>query len=161
MSSLARLLAAALLVVSTTTAAADPPGIELQTDRAALMTAAEWADYADRVSDALYSENAGIRECALRMTVLYADQLAVDRLDVFEIARIYRNDPDPRMRRLAVVALNAVDDDWGMDLLARSYRFETVKPIKYTIAASLLEHANRHRTAIIEVGEPTVVWPVN
>lgn len=143
-----------------TGAAADPTDILLQTDRAALMTPAEWSAYSDRVSDALFDENEGMREAALRMAVLYGEQLDLDRTDVFEMARIYREHNNRQMRRLAVVAMNAVDDDWGLDLLARSYRFEDDPAVRYTVGAVLLDHAKRHRQGVVEVGEPTVVWPI-
>ena len=99
----ATLLALALLVSAA--AFADPPGIVMQTDEAALLTAEEWVAYSDRVSDALISDNDGLREAALRMSVLYADNLALDRMDTIEMVRIFREHDVVGMRRLAVVAL--------------------------------------------------------
>lgn len=154
------LFVALLLAGSASTVVADPPGLELTPDRAALMTAVEWQVYGDRISDALVSDNLGVRVTALRMTIQYAPNLGLDRGDVIEMARIYREDGNDNMRRLAVVALNAVDDHWGIDFLARSYRFEDCPAVKQTIGAVLLDHRLRH-IGTVEVGHPTVVWPVN
>jgi len=158
-----RLTAVAVMLFAATDAAADPPGLILQTDEAARLTATEWVAYSHRISDALASENDGLRQAALRMTVLYADNLNLDRRDTIEMFRVFRDHPNDRMRRLAVVALCAQDDHWGIEMLARSYRFEDNPGVKYQIAATLLDYALRHREGIIELENPKaiVVWPVD
>jgi len=158
-----RLLALVITVLVTGAAVADPPTLELQLDEAALFTAADWAAYSDRISDALASDHDGLREAALRMTVLHGQNLTLDRRDTIEMVRLFRDHENARMRRLAVVALNAADDHWGMDMLARSYRFEDDPNVHYQIAAVLLDHAQRHPEGIIELENPKVlvIWPVN
>lgn len=158
-----RMTAFAAMLLAAGTAAADPPGLILQTDEAARLSATEWVAYSNRISDALASDIDGLREAALRMTVLYGDQLSLDRRDTFEMVRVFREHKNNRMRRLAVVALNEQDDDWGMEMLARSYRFEKDPGVRYQIAAVLLDHAGRHREGVIELENPRaiVVWPVN
>ncbi len=157
-----RLTALAVMLLAAGTAAADPPGLILQTDEAARLSATEWVAYSNRISDALASDVDGLREAALRMTILYADQLTLDRRDTFEMVRVFRSHKNDRMRRMAVVALNAADDHWGMEMLARSYRFEHDPGVRYQIAAVLLDHANRHPEGVIELENPRaiVVWPV-
>lgn len=158
-----KLLALVITVLVTGAAAADPPTLELQLDEAALFTAADWAAYSDRISDALASDHDGLREAALRMTVLHGQNLTLDRRDTIEMVRVFRDHKNAQMRRLAVVALNAADDHWGIEMLARSYRFENDRNVHYQIAAVLLDHAERHREGTVEVGDPRaiVVWPVN
>lgn len=156
-----RLTALAVMLLAAGSAAADPPGIILQTDEAARLTATEWVAYSNRISDALASDQDGLREAALRMTVLYGDRLKLDRTDTFEMIRVFRDHKNNRMRRLAVVALNAQDDHWGMEMLARSYKFEDDPGVHYQIAAVLLDYANRHREGMIILEDPKaiVVWP--
>jgi hypothetical protein len=157
-----RLTALAVTLFVAGTATADPPGLVLQTDEAALLTPTEWIAYSERISDALASGQDGLREAALRMTVLYADRLSLDHGDTIEMIRLFRDHGNDRMRRLAVVALHAADDHWGIEMLARSYRFEDCPQVRYQIGAVLLDHAKRHREGVIEVEHPRaiVVWPV-
>ena len=157
-----RMTALAVMLFAAGSAAADPPGLVLQTDEAARLTATEWVAYSSRISDALASDQDGLREAALRMTVLYGDRLTLDRMDTIEMVRVFRDHRNSRMRRLAVVALNAADDHWGMEMLARSYRFEDDTGVRYQIAAVLLDHATRHREGMIILEDPKaiVVWPV-
>ena len=157
-----RMTAIAAMLLVAGSAAADPPGLILQTDEAARLSATEWVAYSNRISEALASDVNGLREAALRMTVLYGDQLNLDRRDTFEMIRVFRDHENNRMRRLAIVALNAHDDHWGMEMLARSYKFEDDPACRYQIAAVLLDHAERHREGVIELEDPRaiVVWPV-
>jgi hypothetical protein len=91
------------------------------------------------LSDALESAHFGFQTSALRLVIAYGDQVEFSHRTVIDVVRLYRDHPDDRVRRMAVVALGTMDDDWGMDFLQRSLRFEKAGPVKHTIAAVLAE----------------------
>ena len=107
----------------------------------ATLSEAEWAAYGDALEDALASDNRGVREGALRMVIFYGDALDINRKGAYRLTRIYREDDDDRMRRMAVVALGQIDSAWGLDLLRRSVRYERSPEIRRTMLAVLAASA--------------------
>ena len=103
------------------------------------MTREQWDAYGDNLEKALAIDHDGVQQGALRMLILYADNMTISRAGVHDIVRLYRDHPDDRMRRLAVVALGKVQDSWGLDFLKRSARYEEVPGIRRTILAVLAE----------------------
>jgi hypothetical protein len=73
---------------------------------------------------ALQSDNDGVRCSALQVLVAVGG----DRVDVrearFEVVRLFRDHPDPRVRMSALAALVQIDDPWVTDFLRRTARFE-------------------------------------
>lgn len=120
------------------------PDIRLQ------MTRAQWDACGDNLEQALASGHAGIQQGALRLLILYADHLTISRAGIHDVVRLYRDHPDDRMRRMAVVALGQMQDPWGLDFLKRSAHFEKVPGIRHTIQAVLAD------TGTIELGPAKV-----
>lgn len=106
----------------------------------ATLSAAQWQTYAHQLSGALASGHDGLQEGALRMIIQYGDDLSLDRPAVFDVVRIYRNHPDDRMRRMAVVALGRIHDAWALDFLKRSVQFEETPDVRETILSVLDAH---------------------
>jgi len=93
------------------------------------------------LSDALESSHYGFQTSALRLMIEYGRQVEFSHRTVIEVVRLYRDHSDDRVRRMAVVALGVVGDEWGLDFLKRSLPYETVAPVRHTVAAVLAEHA--------------------
>ncbi|MFT4605533.1 MAG: hypothetical protein ACI9W4_002274 [Rhodothermales bacterium] len=89
------------------------------------------------LAEALESDHRGLETAALRLVIAYSDVVEVGRPAVFEIVRLYRDNEDDNVRRMAVVALGATADAWGLDFLERSLPFEDVHAVRHTIRASL------------------------
>ena len=92
------------------------------------------------LSDALESAHYGFQTSALRLMIEYGEQVEFSHRTVIEVVRLYRDHSDDRVRRMAVVALGAVGDEWGLDFLKRSLPYESVAPVRHTVAAVLAEH---------------------
>ncbi len=110
-------------------------------ERSAGVLSVEQLDVLTRtLSDALESAHFGIQTSALRLMIQYGDQVAFSHRTVIEVVRLYRDHSDDRVRRMAVVALGALDDEWGLDFLRRSLPYEQVAPVRHTVAAVIAEH---------------------
>ena len=107
----------------------------------ATLSDAEWVAYGDVLEGALASDNRGVREGAVRMIIFYGEALGIDRRGAYQLTRIYREDADDRLRRMAVVALGQTGNGWGLDLLRRSVRYERTPEVRQTILAVLAAHA--------------------
>ncbi len=73
------------------------------------------------------------------MIIFYGDNLTISRSGIQDAVRIYRDHPDDRLRRMAVVALGKIQDPWGLDFLKRSARFEKTPGVRHTIQAVLAD----------------------
>jgi len=120
----------------TTSSADDTDKIEAPASPAT-MTAADWEIYCDRLEVALASKNDGLRQGALRMVIQYGQYMHFGRRAVFDAVRLYRDHTDDRIRRMAVVALLQMNDDWAFDFLKRSISFEKNETVKQTVLAVL------------------------
>ncbi len=92
------------------------------------------------LSDALETTHYGFQTSALRLMIEYGDQVEFSHRTVIEVVRLYRDHSDDRVRRMAVVALGAMGNEWGLDFLKRSLPYENVAPVRHTVAAVLADH---------------------
>jgi hypothetical protein len=103
------------------------------------LTDEDWKSYGERLTEALESENAGVQQSALRMAAYYGDKLQMGRRAAISAVRLYRDDRDPKIRKMAVVAIARINHPWGIDFLTRSIEFEDSTDIERTIRHALQE----------------------
>lgn len=112
----------------------------------AKLSQAQWNNYSKQLAHALASNHDGMQQGAMRMIIQYGPYLGLKRPVVFDLVRIYRNHPNDRMRRMAVVALGATNHTWAIDFLKRSAHVEQTPSVQHTILAVL--RANGHATTL-------------
>lgn len=142
-----RIAAALLLCLSLTTItkAAHGPlsGIEGQLEATltsgTAMSAEASASISNALAAALASDHRGLETAALRLVISYGEVLELNRSAVFEMVRLYRDNEDLSVRQMAVVAIGASEDEWGLDFLERSRGFEDAPRVLHTIRAVLAD----------------------
>jgi len=72
----------------------------------------------------------------MRYVILYADHVEVSEAAI-DVMRIYRNDDDLNRRRMAVVTLGSMKNQWAFRFLERSVQFEKSEIVAQTIMAVL------------------------
>lgn len=112
--------------------------LESETERSTL-TSEEWKDFGSRITEALESDNAGVQRSALRLAAYYGDKLQMGRQAAIGAVRLYRDDPDPYVRRLAVVAIARINHPWGIDFLTRSLAYEDSAGVEKLMRNALQE----------------------
>lgn len=133
------------LFLTTITKASDGPlaGIEGQLEEAAtsgtMMSAEASASISNSLATALASDHRGLETAALRLIISYGEVLDLDRSAVIEMVRLYRDNEDLAVRQMAVVAIGASQDAWGLDFLERSRSFESAPRVLHTIKAVIAE----------------------
>ncbi|MEM1093457.1 MAG: hypothetical protein AAGJ10_02555 [Bacteroidota bacterium] len=125
-----------MMTVGTTWAS---PDTDQLTAPARSASQATWTAFSSQLVDALQGDHAGMQQGALQHVIQYRDYVSVDAA-AFDIVRIYRNHEDDNMRRMAVVALGAMENRWAMDYLKRAERFEKSEAVKATIQAVLTQY---------------------
>jgi len=108
------------------------------------LTEQDWKSYGERLTEALESENAGVQQSALRLAAYYGDRLQMGRRAAISAVRLYRDDRDPKVRQMAVVALARINHPWGIDFLTRSLEFEDSTDIERTIRHALQEQETKN-----------------
>ncbi|MFT5142677.1 MAG: hypothetical protein ACI80V_000384 [Rhodothermales bacterium] len=89
------------------------------------------------VAEALKSGHRGLESAALRLVISYGKTIDLDDEAVLDVVRLYRDHRDENMRQMAIVAIGAANDDWAVDFLQRSERFEDSPRLRRTIHAVL------------------------
>ncbi|MDZ4698948.1 MAG: HEAT repeat domain-containing protein [Rhodothermales bacterium] len=100
----------------------------------------DWRAYGERLAAALTSSTEGMTQSALQRLIQYGDFMPATRQTVMEVVTIYRNNEDDRVRRMAVVALGKLGDDWSMAYLKRAVHFEKNPEVRHTITYVLKDH---------------------
>ncbi|HLE57589.1 MAG TPA: hypothetical protein VJB15_10940 [Rhodothermia bacterium] len=84
----------------------------------------DWALFSKALINAVESGNHGAKLGAIQQIAIYGSRLNVNPT-VFDIVRVYRNSKVENERILALSALARMRNQWAMDFLSRSVRFET------------------------------------
>jgi hypothetical protein len=115
---------------------------------------ADWQAFSENLVVGLAGDNDGVRASALQMIIHYGEKLDVDGA-AFDVARIYRDHADERMRRLAAVSCLNLGSDWAVSYLRMSEPFEKSERLKHTIRAVLAEVEAREapEKGTVEAGE--------
>lgn len=109
------------------------------------MTEEKWEVFSDQIVRALKSRHDGLQEGALRMIIQYGENLDVSDAR-YELTRIYRSAKNENLRRMAIVAMGSLQDDWAFNYLYQRAREEKSPLLRQTIHAVLVEQlAMRNR----------------
>jgi len=92
----------------------------------------DWDKFSASIEVALKSENTGLKQSAIHMLYKYTEYLNVENA-VNEVMEEYVYSKDPQTRKLAVVTLYKMQDDWALALLKSNNRFEKDASIKESV----------------------------
>ncbi len=134
----------------------------------------DWEAFSKNVVKALKSDNTGLQQSAMQMVIKYSSQLNVKDA-VFDVMRIYRNDKNQQVRRLALVTLTNMDSEWAKGFLKREIQFEGDSEIKKQLIAinteaflekpeeedltSAYEDFNKLKEEVLELSEEEALFP--
>lgn len=89
----------------------------------------EWGKFSSNIEVALNSENTGLKQSAIHMLYKYTEYLNVKNA-VNEVMEEYVYSNDQQTRKLALVTLYKMQDEWALALLKSNNRFEKDESIK-------------------------------
>ena len=112
-----------------------------------MLSAAGWAEFSNNLKEALHSDNEGAKVGALGQIIRYGKYLDFDELTVFDVMRMYRDNKDPKTRRMAVVALGNMHNRWAIEFLGMLAPYEQDPTIKKTMENVV----NKHKMAKSEM----------
>lgn len=98
-----------------------------------MLTAAGWAEFSANLKQAIHSDNEGANTGALSQIIRYGQYLHFDELTVFDVMRMYRDSSEPKVRRMAVVALGNMHNRWAIEFLDMLSKYEQDPTIKKTM----------------------------
>ena len=105
-----------------------------------------WKLVSKNLVRALASENEGLQQSAMEIFVRHADRLDINAA-VYDVMRVYRNHPSPRVRKLALVTLYKMQNKWAMEFLKLDLRFQDDETLKRMVAAILLEYQAKKKAS--------------
>ncbi len=98
----------------------------------------DWGRFSKSVNQALKSDHEGLKLAALGLVIRYADHIQVNDARK-DIRNIFLRHENPKVRQLALVALNAIHNDSDLDFLLNQREHEQNAAIKNHITWILLE----------------------
>jgi hypothetical protein len=78
---------------------------------------------------AIKSDNEGLKVSALRLVIKHGDKVNVEEATL-GIVELYRRSDNEQFRQLALAVINATQNEWALNIVARDYQFETNPTIK-------------------------------
>ncbi len=108
-----------------------------------MLTASQWAQFSKNLREAIMSDNMGAKTGALGQIIRYGQYLQFQELTVFEVMRLYRDSQDPKVRRMAVVALGNMNNRWAIEFLDMLSRYESDETIKRTMERVVQDHKTK------------------
>jgi hypothetical protein len=103
------------------------------------MDEAKWEAFSESLVKALASGHLGLQQGALRMIIQYGDYVDVEAA-LFDVMKVYRDNQDDNMRRMAVVALGKMKSKMAVQYLERAVSFERSPKVKKTMLAVIMEN---------------------
>ena len=97
----------------------------------------DWDAFSKNLVKALKTPNTGLQVSAMQKVITYSDKLNISDA-ALELVRLYRNHKDERVRQLALVTINATNNDWAAGIVKRDYDFEKSAKIKQVMAAIIV-----------------------
>ena len=106
----------------------------------------DWKLVSKNLVRSLASDNEGLRQSAMAFFVEHADKLDINEA-VYDVMRVYRNHPDLRVRKLALVTLYKMQNSWAMEFLKVDLRFQDQEQLKQMVAAIVQEYQAKKKTS--------------
>ena len=92
----------------------------------------------------------------MQMIIRYSDKIDVSK-GVYDVMREFRNNDDQNVRKLALITLYKMQNDWAIDFLKRQYRFEDNSDIKNKIERIVVAYDNNDQQKIANVVNETLL----
>src|SRR5262245_20268583 len=105
-----------------------------------------WKQVSKNLVRSLASDNEGLRQSAMAFFIEHSDKLNIQE-SVYDVMRIYRNHPDLRVRKLALVTLYKMQNKWAMEFLKVDLRFQDQQDLKNMVAAIVQEYQAKKKAS--------------
>ena len=94
----------------------------------------DWDTFSQNLIVALKTQNTGLQVSAMQLVIQYADKLKMDEA-AKDLVKLYRKNKDERVRLMALVTINSIDNDWASSVVKRDFAYEKSTRIKKAMAA--------------------------
>jgi len=101
----------------------------------------DWERFSTNIEVALSSRNIGLRQSAMQMIVRYNDHLNIDKA-AEKVAKEFTSSRNQEMRKLALITLYKIKDDWAVEILKKQSAKERNTAIKETIDSIVSAYEN-------------------
>ena len=108
-----------------------------------------WQTFSDNLTKSLKSENPGVKYSAMQLIIEYSDNINVTD-GVYDVMREFRNNPDQKVRQLALVTLYKMKSDWAIEFLKMHQKYEENNEIKKTISCIITACQNKDEYIVSE-----------
>ncbi|KAA3610317.1 MAG: hypothetical protein D8M58_06140 [Calditrichaeota bacterium] len=112
----------------------------------------DWDLFSDNLKSSLKSENMGVKLSAMQLIIKHSENLSIDnRNAVYDVMREFRNNNNLNIRRLSLITLYKMKNDWAIDFLKRIYKFEKNEIIKSTIESIVFAYDNDDKEKVTKI----------
>ena len=115
-----------------------------------------WDLFSDNLKTSLKSDNIGVKLSAMQLIIEYSDDLNIDNSDaVYDVMHEFRDNNDQSIRKLSLITLYKMKNDWAVDFLRLHHKFEENKEIKSTIESIVFAYDNGNKDKIAKIVNDT------
>jgi len=114
-----------------------------------------WQTFSDNLTKSLKSENPGVKYSAMQLIIEYSDNIDVTD-GVYDVMRVFRNNNDQKVRKLALVTLYKMNSDWAIEFLKMHQKYEENNEIKKTIASIVMAYQNKDEYIVSDAMKNTL-----
>jgi len=109
----------------------------------------DWARYSEDIKNGLKSENQGVKFSAMHNLIKYSEYLDVsNKSAAIEVMKEFKRNNNEPLRRLALIALYKMNNEWAMYSLKSQYKFEENASIKNAMAAVITAYQEKESEGI-------------
>lgn len=120
---------------------------EQELDWEMLIKQTNWKLFSDNLVKAVNSGNLGLQTSAMQLIVQWHDRLKVENATP-ALIKLYRNHENERVRMLALVTINKINNEWAKGIVNRDVAFEKSKTIKRMMYAILSVQPERELAVV-------------
>lgn len=113
-----------------------------------------WELFSNNLEKSLKSENLGVQLSAMQLIIRYSDDIDV-KDGVLDVMRVFRSNEDQNIRKLALITLYKMNDEWAIDFLKMQHKFEENKDIKNKIERIVVAYDNNDQQKVANIVNET------
>ena len=102
----------------------------------------DWKSFSKNLVMAIKTPNTGLQVSAMQLIITYAEKLDVSDATL-DLVRLYRTHKNERVRQIALVTINEINNDWATGIVKRDYAFEKSQSIKKMMAAIIVQNQKK------------------
>lgn len=116
---------------------------ESEPDWKTLVEKTNWKSFSKNLVTAIKSGNTGLQVSAMQLVIKWGDRINVSGA-ALDLVKLYRKHENEKVRQIALVTINAMNNDWAAGIAIRDLAFEDSERMKRMMVAIIRQNQTRN-----------------